>query len=158
MVHSGEPWVYKGCIVGRNITYLGTRKPTGGLKAERERGDSKEGDRGMSRARPPRAWEATRRHHKITESFQAEAGWWWLGLDLSFENLRGWTCREGTMGRGPRWRKKPVQFFPKLRQEMTASIWTSLEITIWESPTQGQQLKPGAWMQLKSPVKESLEG
>lgn len=79
-------------------------------------------------------------------------------MDLSFKNLRGQTCREGAMGRGPRWRKGTSSVLPKLRQEMTASTWTSLEITIWESPAQGQQLKPGAWMQLKLPVKESLEG
>ena len=42
--------------MGRNITYLGARKLTGGLKAERERGDSKKGDGGMSRAGPHRAW------------------------------------------------------------------------------------------------------
>lgn len=55
VVQSGECWVCKGCIMGRNITYLGTWKLTGGLKAERERGDSKEGDGGESRAGPPRA-------------------------------------------------------------------------------------------------------
>ena len=64
----------------------------------------------------------------------------------------------GQWGEGPGGGREPVQFFPKFRQEMTASTWTSLEITIWESPAQGQPLKPGAWMQLKLPMKESLEG
>lgn len=55
-------------------------------------------------------------------------------------------------GEGPGGCREPAQFLLKFRQKMTASVWTSLEITIGESPAQGQQLKPWVWMQLKSPT------